>query len=263
MSPWIPCALLVTVLALQSDLSAQVHIDRPIRLEGSDAANRQVVGLRDGDGESDALNAGTLRAAPYRYAEVAGTTQWDVTLTPTVSEAHEGLCLLLLSNDGNSGPVIIGLSSAGSFPLLKGPGLPLQAGDVLPGELVSAVFDGTTFQLIAARRQDIRPCPSGSVAVNEQYCIEIAQHDTAEFDVASIACGQQNGRMCTWSEWWVACNKLSTLGLQDMVGDWEWTNNAANADGYVRVVGQSSCTQAATSVGWGGLQRSFRCCYRR
>lgn len=243
--------------------TAQVRNDRSIVLEGTDANDRQVIGLRDAVQEGDALNVRSLRNALYRYAEVSGTAEWTVELEPALSQVLPGLCLLLHSAQGNNGPVTIHLGTAGSFPLLKGPGMPLEADDVLPGETVSVVFDGAAFQLIAARQESRRPCPSGSVAVNAQYCIEVAQHDTAEFDTASRVCGQQNGRMCTWSEWWVACSKAGTLGLQNMLGDWEWTNNAANGDGYVRVVGQGSCMHATTSVAWGGLQRSFRCCYRR
>lgn len=263
MSRPFPLLSFICALSLTSLARAQVRSDRPILLEGPDANDRQVIGLHDAAQEWDALNARTLRNAAYRYAEVSGTSQWIVTLEPPLTQASPGLCLLLHSTQGNTGPVTIDLGAAGVFPFLKGPGIPLEAEDVLAGETVSAVFDGTVFQLIAARQEARRPCPSGSVAVNEQYCIEIAQHDTAEFSTASVICGQQNGRLCTWSEWWIACYKASDLGLQDTVGDWEWTNNAANADNYVRVVGLGSCTHSATSGGWGSLQRSFRCCYRR
>lgn len=246
-----------------ADAHAQVSSDRAILLEGADPAQRQVRALHDGVEEGDALNARSLRNAPYRYAAVSGTTQWAVALTPPVTEARPGLCLLLNSTDGNTGPVTIDLGTAGSFPLLKGPGMPLQADDVLAGEVVSAVFDGTAFQLIAARRQALRPCPSNSVAVNEQYCIETEERDSAEFDQAAMVCGQLNGRLCTWGELWVACNKAETLGLHDVIGNWEWTNNAANADNYVRVVGSTACTQAATHIGWGQGGLTYRCCYRR
>lgn len=256
-------ACLWTALLLHAGVSAQVRSDRAIVLEGAAPEDRQVTGLHDGVQEGDALNARSLRNAPYRYAEVAGTAQWAPQLTPPVGTAAPGLCLLLSAIQGNSGPVTIDLGAAGSYPLVKGAGLPLQAGDVLPGETVSAVFDGSAFQLIAARKRALLPCPSGSVAVNDAYCIQVAEHDTAEFDVASITCGQENGRVCSWAEWWVACNRMAALGLQDMLGDWEWTNNAANADGYVRVVGQSTCTQATTNAIVGSRQRSYRCCYRR
>lgn len=254
---------IVSALSIPGIAAAQVRSDRPIALEGGDANDRQVIDLHDAAQEGDALNARSLRNASYRYAEVSGTTQWTVVLQPALTQVSPGLCLLLRSTEGNSGPVTIDLGTAGTFQLRKGPGTLLAADDVLPGETVSVVFDGTAFQLIAARPEARRPCPPGSVAVNTQYCIEVAQHDTAEFDMASITCGQQNGRLCTWGEWWTACYMSETLGLQSMTGDWEWTNNAANADQYVRVVGQSSCTHSATSGGWGSLQRSFRCCYRR
>lgn len=263
MSRPLPLLPFFCALSLSGIATAQVRSDRPISLEGADAGDRQVIGLHDATQEGEALNARSLRNATYRYAEVSGTSHWTVTLEPALTQALPGLCLLLRSTQGNNGPVTIDLGAAGTFPFLKGPGTPLQAGDVLAGETVSAVFDGTAFQLIAARQESRRPCPPGSVAVSEQYCIEVAQHDTAEFSTASIICGQQNGRLCTWSEWWIACYKADELGIQSTVGDWEWTNNAANADNYVRVVGLSSCTHSSTSVGWYGLQRSFRCCYRR
>jgi hypothetical protein len=254
---------LLAFCVLSLAATAQVRIDAPVELDGTTDADRQVEGLSDADANDEAVNARTLRDGAFRYAEVPGAGDWAVALTPAPTTLTAGTSLLVRCVNGNDGPVNITVNGLGPYALLKGAGTALVAGDVPSGSMTHMVFDGIAFQLIGGRRMAIRPCPPGSVAVNAQYCIEVAQHDTARFDSASIACGEVHGRLCTWGEWYAACAKAEELGLTGMIGDWEWTNSAANADTYVRVVGSGTCTQAGTGNGYEPPARAFRCCYRR
>lgn len=130
---------------------------------------------------------------------------------------------------------------------------------------MNVVFDGTAFQLINARRMDRKPCPPGSVDVNGQYCIETAERDSLTYEIAAVACADAGMRMCTWGQWYAACTQAGTLGLENMTGNWEWTNSAANGDLSVRTVGVNSCTISGIAQGFGtdAFPRTFRCCLNR
>jgi hypothetical protein len=99
--------------------------------------------------------------------------------------------------------------------------------------------------------------------VNELYCIETQQHDTLEFPAAADACGSLGMKLCSWAQFYTACVNASQLGLTDMVGDWEWADDAANSDTSVRVMGQASCSHISVTVGWGVIARNFHCCFKR
>lgn len=242
---------------------AQVIVDRSIELNGTTDGERQVHGLSDPTSTADAMNARTLQAGQYRYAEVSGSQAWSAVLTPAPGPLQIGAMLVLHSQNANNGPVTLSVNGQGPYPVHVGNGQDLEVGDVLAGAMVTVVYDGSGFQLTSGRAPTVRPCPSGFVAVNEQYCIEVDQHDTMSFDSAAVLCATLNGRLCTWGEWYAACFNASSLGLANMVGDYEWSNNGGNADNYVRVVGRFSCNTGAVGSAYTAPARNVRCCARR
>lgn len=244
-------------------IEAQMRVDKPIVLNGATTTDRQVTGLHDATATDDALNARILQQGLYHYAAITGTSAWQAAPQPVITQINSGLCLLLHSANTNSGPVTLSVNGSAPWPVVKNGSSPLDSADVAAGAEVSVVFDGATFQLISARKLERKPCPSGTVQVNALYCIEIDQHDTVDFPTASDTCGAIGMRLCTWGEWYVACTQATQLGLNNMTGDWEWSNSSANGDGIVRVMGQSNCSQAATTPGWNSIARNYRCCYRR
>ncbi|MCC7502695.1 MAG: hypothetical protein IT229_09210 [Flavobacteriales bacterium] len=254
---------LSVLTGLGGTATAQIIVDRPIDLNGSTESDRQVLGLSDATTPANALNARTFQAGQYRYAEVSGTASWNAVLTPTADPLQAGATFVLLCQDSNAGPVALTIDGQGPYPVHVDGVKPLVSGDVPAGTIVTTVFDGTAFQLTSGRAPIIRDCPSGFVAVNDRYCIEVAQHDTMAYDSAAVLCGSLNGRLCTWGEWYAACYNATNLGLTNMVGDYEWTKNAANANNSVRVVGRFSCNTGALGDAWASPARSFRCCSRR
>ncbi len=257
---------MVGILALfATPVFAQVHADRPVMLEGTDPQDRQVIGLHDGVNATDAMNARTLQRGAYRYAEVAGGSAWQANVQPATTVVSAGLCLLLRCADANNGAVTLTVNGSSPAAVLKDGDQPLQAGDIGAGETVNLVFDGSVYQLVSARRMDRKPCPVGSVDVNGQYCIETTERDSLTFDLAAVACGEAGMRLCTWGQWYAACTQAGTLGLQNMTGNWEWTNSAANGDLSVRTVGSISCTHGGVGQGVGtdAVPRNYRCCFNR
>jgi len=250
-------------LSLATWAAAQVGLDRPLVLSGTTNTSRQVLGLMDPQNDADALNARTARNARFRAAVATGTPNaWGVATTPMFSgDPLPGTELIVRVTAINTGTLTLALDTVGVFPVVKGNGQPLDSGDVVPGMMAALIFDGQAFQLTNARKLIYRPCPSGFIAVNDQFCIEPGQRDTVDFPQAAIACGNMGARLCSWGEFHVACVQAGALGLSTMVGDWEWTDDSANSDMNVRVVGFSSCTIAATNGAIGSTPRNYRCCF--
>ncbi len=255
--------LLPFLILIAGPLCGQVRVDAPVVLDGPLPADRQVIGLSDATSTDHGLNARTLRDAPYSYAEVADGSGWAVDLSPAGAAPVAGTTLLLRSSAGNTGPVTVTVNGSGPYALSRGPGLALRAGDIIPGAMVHMVFDGTEFQLISGRRKGPRPCPTGSVGVNDEYCIDVDRRGTALFDTASITCGDLNGQLCSWGQWYAACTRAAEIGMQNVSGQWEWSNSAANADGSARTMGHASCTHAGIGAAFGTVKFHYRCCYRR
>ncbi len=255
--------LLLPLLLCSGLLQAQLRVDAPIVLDGAQPGHRQVVGLADAIAPQHALNVRTLRDAPYRYAEVTDGSGWTVELDPGAGALTAGTTLLLQTTVANSGALTITVNGQGPYSVSRGPGLALRAGDIVAGATVHVVFDGTEFQLISGRRRAPRACPSGSVAVNDEYCIDTGRRGAGLLDSASVVCGDLNGQLCSWGQWYAACLRATELGLTNMTGQWEWANSAANADGSARTMGYASCTHAGLGLAFGTTSYNYRCCYRR
>ena len=73
-----------------------------------------------------------------------------------------------------------------------------------------------------------------------------------DFPEAAEVCGNLGGKICSWAEFYYACERDTLFGLNDMTGDYEWTNSMGNADDNVRVAGWNNCRSAKE-----GLARSF------
>ncbi|MEO8066904.1 MAG: hypothetical protein ABI599_04345 [Flavobacteriales bacterium] len=252
--------LLLATLSLSA--SAQVSIDKPIVLAGTNA-DRHVSGLPAAAAAGDALDAGSLQAGAYRYTVATGSNALTAVFSPAIVTPVAGLNLFARITSANTGAVSIAMNGGSPWPVKKNGGADLEAGDLEPGMVGSLVFDGTVFHLTNARRIQRRTCPADMVQVNELYCIEPLSHDTADLEVASVACGTMDARICTWGEWYFACTQAGALGLSDMGNQWEWTNSTANGPGTARVVGATSCTHASTGPAFGSGPRNFRCCYDR
>ena len=243
-------------------LYGQVQVDQSIRLEGNAPAERQLYGLTESTLPQAVLTAGVEGAGTHRFASATDGPLWTVDLPSFTGPPVAGLHLLVRSDGTSSGSLSMNLNGYGPFPITRGPSEALQADDVPLGTVLSLVFDGAAFQLMNGTAHRKRDCPAGMIQASNQFCIEQTERDLTEFFDAALACSQQGSRLCTWGEFIVACENAATLGVQQMVGNYEWTNNAANEDGGVRVAGNLNCRQAAV-VAVVGFPRKFRCCLSR
>ncbi|MCB9184784.1 MAG: hypothetical protein H6591_12820 [Flavobacteriales bacterium] len=257
---------LLTAIALTcslGDLAAQVVVDKPLVLTGSAPAARQVLDLDAAAQPADALDASSEQAGLPHWMGDASLNAWELQLPAISGPPMPGLTVTLRATGIGSGSVSLSLNGSAPFPVLIGPGQPLDGSAVADGAVLALVFDGTSFHVTNGAAHRRRPCLQGMAQAGEHYCIDsLQQAETGTFYEAALQCVENGKRLCTWSEWQQACNQRVQLGLGLMIGDWEWTNSAANEDLGARIVGNTSCTVAGVSLA-SDTTRSHRCCYSR
>lgn len=240
----------------------QIHVDKPIVLTGAGQIERQVAGLPDTTTPDAVISAATATSGHYRTVTPQNGNDWSVSLPALGEDAPAaGLHVVVIVPVVSAGPLTVTINGDGPYPI-EWNGTPVDGVDLSEGALLSLVLDGTNMQVINGMAQRKRSCPTDMVAVSEQFCIEPVERGASDLFTAFVACGSIGRRLCSWSEFVVACTNASQLGLSGMTSNWEWTNNACNEDGSARIVGAVGCESSTARIGTqGGTQ--YRCCSTR
>lgn len=241
---------------------AQVHSDRRIELVGEDPGSRQVLGLPVDQDVNTALSAGVEQSGDHRFAVALLQDGWEIELPALIGIPEAGTQMFVKIPEGASGNAQLRVNGTGPYPIVLAPNSALEASDVPDGTVLSLVFDGSHFHVMNGTVHSRRPCPDGMVQVNSQFCIEVDERAPESFFQAAVLCAADGRRLCTWAEFHRSCVQQVSLGLQNMVGNSEWADTAANEELNALVVGRISCTSGgATSTTI--YDNSFRCCYTR
>lgn len=256
-------AQLFMACACSVQLSAQIELDKPMLLTSPNESDRQVTGLPASLAPNAVLTATLTQSNTFRTVAPQYGVQWTVDL-PSLSEAPVAGTQLVISVPTTSpGAVQLLVNGHGPYAVLSGPNAPLLGEEVPPGTSLSVVMDGTAFHVLNGHVPARRPCPAGTIAVNQQYCIEPGERAATDFFSAIDSCSSGGLRLCGWSEFLIACQRASELGLLEPIDSWEWTNDASNENNCARIVGGASCLSAGNALVTGSLSREFRCCYSR
>ena len=123
-------------------------------------------------------------------------------------------------------------------------------------------------------------CPEGMISVagpKGGFCVDINETKSGDWVEVERMCSYKFKRLCWAEEWELACkeNQKSALGLQNLLGEWEWTRNseysAAGLEGsggimtdhedWLAVVrGKKDCASKSQKDPWLSGTRSGRCC---
>ena len=255
--------ILLLACACSVQLSAQVELDRPLVLSSPIDANRQVTGLPVSSAAASVLTATVAQQGTFRNAAPEAGEQWTVSLEALSGPPVAGTHLVLTVPAATTGAVQLIVNGNGPYPLLAGPNSPILGEDIQSGELLSVVMDGNAFHLLNGHVSPRRPCPAGTLEVNDDYCIEPQKHLATDFFSAIDTCTALGLRLCGWGEFLIACQRATELGLLQPTNSWEWTNDASNENNCARIVGAGSCLSAGNALATGSLDRNFRCCYSR
>lgn len=103
------------------------------------------------DNADDMILRGVLhliQRGQQTYAVAAGTTNaLTVSLTPPLAEYKAGEVLTVKISATNTGAATLNVNGLGVKSILRGDGAPLQAGDLVAGQLASIQYDGTAWQV--------------------------------------------------------------------------------------------------------------------
>ena len=96
-------------------------------------------------------------------------------------------------------------------------------------------------------------CPS-DMRTGSTFCIETNERGSSNWYNANDACFIAGRRLCTTSEWVMACRNVS--GLSSITGNWEWTSNITHADEYA--IRMHDCSNSHD--GHWSNSYAYRCC---
>lgn len=257
------------------NLNGQIESTDKITLTGELDEDRQVIGISSSPNEENqAVNAFVLQSNYLKYAVSTGDgNNVDINLNIPATSYVEGMALFVKINQPNTGNVQLNVNSLGYIPLKKNVSDDLLPNELKTNQIIHVIFDGNNFQLLSDTKN---ACPAGFAEVNDGYCIEIDERAPARFYDAIETCGSINAKLCSWDDWYYACQKVDiSPALNDMTGVWEWVdaggnnyNPALSNSNTAHVVGETGCTNHFTE----GIRIDatndfvllpYRCCYKK
>lgn len=248
-----------TMVFVAISLNAQLHSDKPVQFMAADSSERQIENLAYPLGSDHAANAYSIQSGQMTFDVTTQLNVISVTMNPPLTAYVEGTRLNIRVDTNNSGAVTLDVDGLGPVPVVKGVDGSLDSNDIVMNEVISVIHDGTNFQLVAAMHNE---CPLGFVQVNAEYCIEIDEHPDAHFWGALEGCKALNATLCNYPDWLYACNNAG-LGLNDMIGNYEWVGDAYDHSYTGTKVGETDCLDMTFQYAYvtGGYEIPYRCCY--
>jgi hypothetical protein len=142
--------LLTAVMAfLGISVHAQVDIDKSVNLTGT-GVNAKIAGVDTVTGSKDAVNVKSVQrgALVYSAASNSGST-YLVTLSPAPDSYVAGMLVNFKANIANTGVTTVNVNGLGAKTIKKSVSGDLSVGDISANQMVSVIYDGTNFQLLA------------------------------------------------------------------------------------------------------------------
>ena len=256
--------ILILILSFFWGISVQgqVEAEEKIILNSSQNSERQVKNLSAPTQLDQAVNASSYQSGELIYGEAIGVDSLVMTLSPAPGSYQAGMMIRFLSTSTNTSAVTLNINNLGAVPVKKAGLYELDSNEIKAGQMVAVIFDGSSFQVLSDLN---RSCPQGFVEADRNYCIEADERPGVNFWDAVNTCGDINGKICTWGQWYFACQKTG-LGLNDMTNNWEWIDSGSNYGGWndtsARIAGSTSCQDAYRSHPTTVIN-SYRCCYNK
>lgn len=96
------------------------------------------------------LNTSTAQKGTFSYAADAGSNDtYVITLSPIPLSYTTGMVIRFKANTANTGAATLNVNSLGAKSIVKDNTRTLTTGDILAGQIVQVVYDGTNFQLMS------------------------------------------------------------------------------------------------------------------
>jgi hypothetical protein len=257
-----------------SSISQIIEVNDKIIMTNTSEDLRKVKGLGTPENETEVISDQFFLSGQINYAVASGTNDTlHLTIYPFPIQIEKGFIISFLSPIENMQIVVAEVNGNSIFYEIKKKAIiSLDSADIMSGQLVSMIFDGTNFQII---NEIYRKCPSGFIKVTDEYCITPNEPANAYFWKAIRECGKKSARVCSYGEWYYACLNQASLGITNMTGNFEWVDGGGNSLGWTTPVtsntglmlGNTSCTDVTSSITDSTHTHSkanpkpYRCCY--
>ena len=251
--------LSIYIILISSLLTAQVEVDKPLIFSGENNDNKKVKNISSSFDYFQLSKAEEVQKGNYKFIEIEGGDLLEVNFGIELDEYIQGMMLTLKVNNSNSAAVQVRINQLDPVPVLKKVTQELAPNDILSGQIIQLIFDGENFQLMSKKG---KKCPDGFVDGNGGYCIETSARQAALFYDAAAICNEMNARICSWGEWFYACNNPE-IEFNPTAG-WEWTNSNSITKVNAKTVGASNSCYTNTSRNTqpsANETLQFRCCY--
>lgn len=131
-------------------LTGSVAVNGEAPMTGNLAmGTKKLTGLGVGSATTDSISLIQAQGGAFTWlTSVSGTDTITASVTPSITTYPTGTIYRFPIGVTNTGPVTLNVSSVGAKAITKDGVHPLVARDLLAGEVVAVIYDGTRFQLM-------------------------------------------------------------------------------------------------------------------
>lgn len=211
----------------------------------------KITNLANGTNATDAVNFSQLQSSAAKYLTVSGTDTITAGLTPALTVYTTGDTFSFVVANTNTTAVTINIDSLGAKAITRDGSTALTAGDLVAGEVVMIVYDGTRFQVINPNAFTNLKV-SGTLGVTGAATLSSTLDVTGTTTVTNLT-ASGTGTIPTLNTTGTAT--IGTLNVTGTVGALTSTSTFTDTYGKVRAIPQSgsdkttSYTLATTDVG--------------
>lgn len=245
------CAILFISSSLLS--RGQIIINNSIQPQIGDSI--RITNVGESKDSTELISLINIREnKPQFYTPIYTGDSIPVSIYNQITSLNNGLIFYIKATSENKGPVKLYINN-NYFPLVNNNKSELKKGQIIPEKIIVAVYLDSSFIYINPEKPS---CPNGFIKVNDAYCIEKDEHN-GTFWTAAMYCQNIGANLCSWSEWYYACQQSGSLGLNSMTNNWEWIKWAKNEPNQAATVGNAGCTYTLHRLLT--TNSSFRCCF--
>jgi hypothetical protein len=166
----------------------------------------KITNLATGTAASDAATVAQIQSNGAALVTVTGTDTLTGTLTPALVAYVTGAVYYFVAPATNTGAVTLNIDTLGAKNVTRDGTTALVAGDIVSGEMVAVVYDGTRFQLISPVNSFTNLNVSGTLTVagattlNGNLQVGNAAADTVNFQASGWTLTNNVSVTGTWAD---------------------------------------------------------------
>jgi hypothetical protein len=135
--------------SIKSQDSGQDIILIPGATGNVDVSNKQIKNVANPTVANDAVNVEVVQNSTLTYGAATGAANaYEVVLTPAPTAYQAGMMLTFKANVTNTGATTLNINGLGAKTLKKQVSNDLIANDIILGQMVIVIYDGTNFQIL-------------------------------------------------------------------------------------------------------------------